>query len=476
LASHGGKPNTLIKPEKKFQPKDKEKLYRPCGLFGELGSVTQSKWKLATVFALEESSLLVFNKDSINKLVKEATLQNDYQELLGFLCSIYKEFSSLSSISQQKIIDSFKYKEFLQGQYLIKEGSIGGEAFLIKEGECIVESEQNPFSLSEKKLDVLLQSKRGFLSRTMNKLQFQILEKNQWVAEERILRKKDEPCDYSVIAKTKIKAYSITKSDAIKKLPKELLSSLMEMVKQKTKWKQDRTKSIVNTSVDIAQMDPSKAKYDEKLAKIRKKFPAATPNALINIGKLQISKTENIIPVCLTSRNEQKEGIPQKSNKTFKETSFESDSKFLLTEIPELFDSKHDKGKKALLSLKYKRPSIETPLFKHKKSKMPNATSASSIFTGFPLIPVLTKDNSKSKLKKIAKIAIETTRKRKVKPEIGPNYFQKELLSMKQFNIGSKEIQLLNKLNIKTRKETPNPFYSYRTELKNSNAKDLKDI
>ena len=39
-------------------------------LFGELGSVTQTKWKPATVFALENSSVIIFNKDMITKIVK----------------------------------------------------------------------------------------------------------------------------------------------------------------------------------------------------------------------------------------------------------------------------------------------------------------------------------------------------------------------------------------------------------------------
>ena len=80
--------------------------------------------------------------------------------------------------------------------------------------------------------DVDLRTKRGFLSPTMNTYQFGILEKNQWAGEERLLKNKEVPLDYSIVARTTVKAFVISKKDAQKKFSKELMEFIeKEMVK-----------------------------------------------------------------------------------------------------------------------------------------------------------------------------------------------------------------------------------------------------
>ncbi len=52
------------------QKSDAKNLYKPGALFGELTPITQKKWRHSTVFALEKTSLLVFNNYQISKIVK----------------------------------------------------------------------------------------------------------------------------------------------------------------------------------------------------------------------------------------------------------------------------------------------------------------------------------------------------------------------------------------------------------------------
>ena len=49
---------------------EKKNLYLPCSLFGDLLIITQKKWRNATVFALEKSSVIVFSSNHISKIIK----------------------------------------------------------------------------------------------------------------------------------------------------------------------------------------------------------------------------------------------------------------------------------------------------------------------------------------------------------------------------------------------------------------------
>ncbi len=213
---------------------------------------------------------------------------------MGFLCAIFSDFEGLSQTSQRKIIDCFQVRAFAPGQYLIREGELGSEAFLIKEGECSLESRKSPLTVaagnlsSKRTVDTLIKPKRGFFSDTINKFQFGILERNQWAGEERLLKEREEPFDYSVVAMSKVLAYAISKRDAEKRLPTEFKEFLQRIVSERFRWIEERTKSLVATTRTVAQMDPSKERYDEHLRDLVKKYPAAMPNALKNIRKLQL--------------------------------------------------------------------------------------------------------------------------------------------------------------------------------------------
>ena len=70
------------------------------------------------------------------------------------------------------------------------------QAYLIKEGECVFQSSRNPLvefnesRITRRPMDVTLRSNRGFMSSTTVTFQFGLLEKNQWIAEERFPKDK----------------------------------------------------------------------------------------------------------------------------------------------------------------------------------------------------------------------------------------------------------------------------------------------
>ena len=147
-------------------------------------------------------------------------------------------------------------------------------------------------------MDITLRGHRGFLSPTSTSFQFGLLQRNQWVGEERLLQSKDEPIGYSIIAKTNVKGFVITRAEAQKKFTKELMDFIGKLAEQRYMWIRERINILGLTSIKIANMDPSETNYDEILAEIINKFPAATPNVLINIRKKNIlKKALNISPM-----------------------------------------------------------------------------------------------------------------------------------------------------------------------------------
>lgn len=273
------------------------------------------------------------------------------------------------------------------------------------------------------------------------------------MGEERILKKVEEPFDYSVKARTKIKAYSITKIDANKKLPKEIMQSLVKMVEQRYKWIEDRARSLIKASVAVAKMDPSKEKYDEIFAKLTKKYPAAMPNALTSMRKKQIALKSYLTPHLSISEKDTDSLFSSQKKLPSIENSLDI-SNVLMTELPRVAPAS-TKENKSLLTLRAK-PFIQEK--KYKKNKMPNATSVSGVFSGFPLIPILNKNVAKKYIQNM----FDVSKSVKFHDRNNGSLFEKfpnelDTIEMKQFIVGTKAIRIVNNRN---RQTTPNPFNS----------------
>ena len=145
---------------------------------------------------------------------------------------------------------------------------------------------------TRKPVDINLRSNRGFLSSTTSTYQFGILEKKQWISEERLLKDADEPMGYSVIAKTCVKGFTITKEDARRKFTKEIMDFIVKLVEQRYIWIKERAKKLTKATISVANMDPSDVKYDENYAETTKRFPIVTTYALTSISKRNLSHQE----------------------------------------------------------------------------------------------------------------------------------------------------------------------------------------
>jgi hypothetical protein len=102
------------------------------------------------------------------------------------------------------------------------------------------------------------------------------------------LKQREEPFDYSIVARTQVTAYAVEKEDAQKKFSKELMAFIERCVQQRYQWISDRAKNLAQTSTAVAKMDPQSTRYDENLRNASKKFPTATRTVLTNIRKRQM--------------------------------------------------------------------------------------------------------------------------------------------------------------------------------------------
>jgi len=60
---------------KEVKETDKQKLVTAGAIFGDLTLITHKRWKPANVYALEESSILKFPNQQINRIIKVLSIK-----------------------------------------------------------------------------------------------------------------------------------------------------------------------------------------------------------------------------------------------------------------------------------------------------------------------------------------------------------------------------------------------------------------
>lgn len=343
-------------------------------------------------------------------------------------------------------MDCFRLCVFAPGQHIIREGELGSDAFLIKEGECSLESSKSPLNagpvksedegMPKKTVDTLLRPQRGFFSDTINRLQFGILQKNQWAGEDRLIKETTEPFNYSVVALSRVVTYSISKHDAEKKLPLELKKFLKNLMAERSRWIEERTKVLASTTEAVSQMDPSCEKYDERLNEVLKKYPAALPHALKSIRKLQLitkMRENSKIHYSASVEKRLKLSTSQNSQLALPDRS---------ASIPNLTASP------AGSSCPHRATEFELPSFSATpRFKMYNASSMSRIVLNHSLVPTMYREGSKRHMSRLAKIGLASVLDSQGKSKAS------------YFAIGARQIALQQEELEELKPTTPNPYF-----------------
>eukprot|EP00830_Metopus_es_P015555 TRINITY_DN4514_c0_g1_i1.p1 TRINITY_DN4514_c0_g1~~TRINITY_DN4514_c0_g1_i1.p1 ORF type:complete len:636 (-),score=118.31 TRINITY_DN4514_c0_g1_i1:32-1909(-) len=451
-----------------FQPRS---LYNTGSVFGECELLNQTKWNSATVVALEKCLLLGFNHQKIDELLKEASSKSDVQELHAFITRIFPDFQLLSSMYQRKILDSFRPVVFVPGQAMINEGEIGTVAYLIQEGECSIQSNRSPLvALEEKnapKIDTFIRTKRGFLSNTVNSFKFGIVHSYQWVGAERLLKKIEEPFDYSVVALTKVKAYAVEKQEA-KKFPPEIKDRLLDTLKEHYQLMEQRTRLIVQSTKLVAKMDPSHENYDDHLAELKKKYPSASRQVLSNLRKKQflaqgVNETAKKMEEMIKRNGLKKEmmsttaAFPVIKGKHIKTFSGEEFTPFTEVKV----DKSSFLGSRSPTTFE----SYDTLTKYSTKSKMKEALSAPNMAYSNNLMQILGKAKNKSRISRLGNLGLSTVVNQmksaaNLEKTIAANMISK---SLNKFSIGERTIELCDDSSTR-RPFSPTPFFLMKTQ------------
>ncbi len=110
------------------------KNYYSGEVFGEL-SLLYNTPRAASITATKDSVLFSLDRNTFNHIVKNAAIKrrDKYDDFLKQI-DILKE---LDSYERGKLCDALKREEYLQGDYIIREGEAGSKFFLILSGEAV---------------------------------------------------------------------------------------------------------------------------------------------------------------------------------------------------------------------------------------------------------------------------------------------------------------------------------------------------
>lgn len=98
--------------------------------------------------------------------------------------------------------------------------------------------------------------------------------------------------EFTIVARAHVRAYEISRIDALKKMPPNFKLFLIESVKQRLKWLKIRAKALENTNSLRAKMNPLLQRNEKEIFEIGQKFPNINKNAILCI---QRNKTLNRI-------------------------------------------------------------------------------------------------------------------------------------------------------------------------------------
>lgn len=189
---------------KKFSPDEADKFlvtYGPGGAFGELALMYNAP-RAATIIAKEDCVLASLDRESFNKIVKEAVIRRR-ENFMDFINRI-ELFKNLSVQEKEKICDCLFTSVHQKGERIIQQGDKGDKFYLIQDGEC----------------HAAILDKESGVENIVYRFQ-----KNDYFGELAIL--KDEPRAASIIADTELTLGSFDRASF-----KRLLGPLEEILKR----------------------------------------------------------------------------------------------------------------------------------------------------------------------------------------------------------------------------------------------------
>eukprot|EP00830_Metopus_es_P004066 TRINITY_DN13765_c0_g1_i1.p1 TRINITY_DN13765_c0_g1~~TRINITY_DN13765_c0_g1_i1.p1 ORF type:complete len:491 (+),score=64.74 TRINITY_DN13765_c0_g1_i1:382-1854(+) len=249
-----------------------------------------------------------------------------FKSLLAFLTESIPKFDQLSGHLRERLCRFFKEVVILPGREIIKEGALPTHACLIREGECLIMSMQNPIpssgthekpvpadkgkiskesaSTSQQCFLIKNLSKqvspaktlRGYMSLSTNTFQYRTISSKEWFGEEVLLLDEisDLKFEYSVISKTKVVILEISREN-LKKFPRDITNWFRRNAKEKTIWHKYRKGELTESVGNIYNMDPRTGFLDEAFVQLKKKFPQANSQLTTQLHKQNFLTEEETV-------------------------------------------------------------------------------------------------------------------------------------------------------------------------------------
>jgi cAMP-dependent protein kinase regulator len=109
------------------------KVYSPGEAFGELALLYNAP-RAATIVASSECILWALDRETFNHIVKDAAIKKR-ERYQAFLKSV-EILSGMDSYEISQISDALKTIKFKSGDYIIKQGEMGDNFYIVEDGEA----------------------------------------------------------------------------------------------------------------------------------------------------------------------------------------------------------------------------------------------------------------------------------------------------------------------------------------------------
>ena len=244
-------------------------VYGQFQAVGELEALTGALWEPGKIIALVDSVLIHIAREPLISLMARIRSAMDTARMVEFLTEYVPGMRHFGHSSRERVANCFTRVKFRAKSRVVREGDMAEVAMVISAGQC-------------------LEVSGGDSLITVNRVNFGILTKGQWIGVESILG--NEVMKQSIFAQSDVEAYEISKSDLLEKLGKDTLSLIKELVEKKAYWRESRKSVITET---LTPFQSEKTHDFEGL-------PSGTPAVRHRIRQLQRLKdirTGSAVPV-----------------------------------------------------------------------------------------------------------------------------------------------------------------------------------
>ena len=252
-------------------------------MLGYTKLLNQQSWVPARVSAREPTMAIVVKRADFKQLMDKVnkTFEKNFQ--LEFITKTIPGVTQLARNSKQKLLSYFEVVNFKNGDIILREGQMADYGYIIVEGDCKRVSHVNPTKRP------MSAPARGLMSKTTSCYNYGIVSTGEWIGDDSIL--KGSTMIFSVIACSNVKGLRISKQDFIDHMPRDSANKLKDRVEAKLQWLESRRQTI-NSTIKETVCETQEDSVEKTLKHTENSYPVANINAVLNIWRLELAKSD----------------------------------------------------------------------------------------------------------------------------------------------------------------------------------------